>query len=88
LVLRKENCNGEGAECEGWTTACSTLDALDDIEPELRHLYGLVAAFRMLGDADDAIEPVAVSSLARSAGETLEEIERNWRIAIATWRGR
>jgi hypothetical protein len=71
---------------KGGRTARSPLDALDDIEPELRHLHGLIAAFRIPGEAGDAIEPVAVSSMARSAGEALEEVERNWRIAIGTFR--
>jgi hypothetical protein len=66
----------------------SAVDALDDIEPDLRHLDGLIAAFRILGEVDDSIEPVAVSSLARCARETLEEIERNWQTAIGALRGR
>ena len=58
------------------------------MEPDLRHLAGLITAFRILGEADDAIEPVAVSSIARCALETLEEIERNWRTAIGALRDR
>jgi hypothetical protein len=69
-------------------TVDSALDALDAMEPELRHLDGLIAAFRILGEADDSIEPVAVSSLARCARETLEGLERNWRTAIGTLRER
>jgi hypothetical protein len=53
---------------------------------DLRHLDGLITAFRILGEADDSIEPVAVSSLARCAQDTLEEIERNWRTAIGAMR--
>jgi hypothetical protein len=48
-------------------TVGSALGALDEMEPELRHLGGLIAAFRILGEADDSIEPVAVSTLARCA---------------------
>jgi len=66
----------------------SVLGALDDMEPHLRHLDGLVTAFRILGEADDSIEPVAVSSLARCVRETLEEIQRNWRTAIGALRER
>ncbi len=69
-------------------SAGSVLGALDEMEPELRHLDGLITAFRILGEADDSIEPVAVSSLARCARETLEEIERNWRTAIGALRER
>lgn len=70
------------------TTMGSALGALDEMEPELRHLDGLIAAFRILGEADDSIEPVAVSSLARCARETVEELERNWRTAIGALRDR
>lgn len=72
----------------GGSTAGSVLGALDDMEPDLRHLNGLITAFRILGEADDSIEPVAVSSLARCARETLEEIERRWRTAIGALRER
>ena len=53
------------------TMTGSVLGALDGMEPELRHLNGLIAVFRILGEADDSIEPVVVSSLARCARETL-----------------
>lgn len=66
--------------------ACTALGALDAIEPALRHLQGLIVAFRVLGEADDAMEPLAVSSLALSAAETLEVIQQNWRIAIESLR--
>ncbi|MEP9389441.1 hypothetical protein [Mesorhizobium sp. KR9-304] len=69
-------------------TVGSALGALDEMESDLRHLIGLIAAFRILGEADDSIEPVAVSSLARCAHETLEELERNWRTAIGALRER
>jgi hypothetical protein len=77
-----------GKNAERAPSTGAVLEALDDIEPELRHLDGLVTAFRILGEADDAIEPVAVSALARCARETLEEIERNWRAAIYALRAR
>lgn len=66
----------------------AVLSALDELEPELRHLVGLITALRILGEANDSIEPVAVSSLARCAQVTLEEIERNWRTAINAMRER
>lgn len=77
---------GQGSAGEMMTSA--VLGALDQMEPDLRHLDGLITAFRILGEADDSIEPVAVSSLARCAQETLEEIERNWRTAIGAMRER
>ncbi len=66
--------------------AKSALGALDAIEPELRHLDGLITVLRVLGEATDSIEPVAISSLARCAGQTLEDIERDWRAAIEALR--
>jgi hypothetical protein len=70
--------------CPGHETA---VEAIDGMEPELRQLTGLLVALRVLGEADDAIEPVAISSLARSAGSTLDDIERLWRTAIEALRG-
>ncbi len=77
---------GEAA-ADGMTVG-QALGALDEMEPELRHLGGLIAAFRILGEAGDSIEPVAVSSLARCARETLQELERHWRTAIGALRER
>lgn len=59
------------------------VDTLDGVEPELRQLTGLVMTLRILGEAGDAIEPLAISSVARSAGDTLNEIDKSWRQAIA-----
>ncbi len=69
--------------CLGHETA---VEAIDGMEPELRQLTGLLVALRVLGEADDAIEPVAISSLARSAGCTLDDIEQLWRTAIGALR--
>lgn len=65
----------------------TAVDAMDGIEPELRQLAGLVITLRILGEADDSIDPMAISSIARSAGDTLEEIDKSWRTAVATLRG-
>ena len=70
-------------DCPGRETA---VEAMDSMEPELRQLTGLLVALRVLGEADDAIEPVAISSLARSAGSTLADIEELWRTAIGALR--
>lgn len=64
----------------------TALDALDGMEPELRQLNGLLVALRVIGEADDVIEPVAISSLSRSAGSTLDDIEQLWRTAIQSLR--
>lgn len=68
------------------TRIVGAIDALDEIEPSLRHLAGLVAALRLLGEVDDSIEPIIVSALARCAEESLTEVERSWRIAIGKLR--
>lgn len=66
-----------------WAGATETAyDALDDVEPNVRHLTGLVAALRILGEAGDSIEQTAISALARCASAALDEIERDWRSAI------
>jgi hypothetical protein len=65
----------------------TALHAIDGMEPELRQLTGLLIALRVLGEADDAIEPVAISSLARSAASALYDIEHLWRTAIRALRG-
>lgn len=65
----------------------AATDAVDGMEPELRQLTGLLVALRVLGEADDAIEPVAISSLARSGCATLDDIEQLWRTAIEALRG-
>jgi len=64
------------------------LEALDDMEPDLHHLEGLITVFQILGEAGDSIEPIAVSSLAYCAHETLQKLERNWRVAISGARER
>jgi hypothetical protein len=86
LVLQKEHVDGERTDCDRRNGGNLALGALDEMEPDLRHLESLIAAFRILGEADDSIEPVAISSLARCARETLEELERNWRTAMGALR--
>ena len=78
----------KGQDSVGEMMTGAVLGALDQMEPDLRHLDGLITALRILGEAGDSIEPVAVSSLGRCASETLEEIERNWRTAIGAMRER
>lgn len=56
-------------------------DAADRMEPELYHLRGIVVALRIMGEARDSVEPVALSSLARSGGDALEIIEDAWESA-------
>jgi len=63
-------------------TRTAALHLLDDIEPNVHHLSGLVVALRVLGEARDSVEPIAIAALARCAGETVDEIERKWRSAL------
>jgi hypothetical protein len=76
----------KGKTTEAGAATGIALDTLDGIEPELRHLHGLITACTILGEADDSIEPVAIASLARCAREALKEIELNWRTAISALR--
>ncbi len=78
----------KGQNTADQTTPESAVGALDEMEPELRHLDGLITALRILGEADDSIEPIAMSSLARCARESLEQIEQDWRTAIRALRTR
>jgi hypothetical protein len=64
----------------------AATEAVDDMEPELRQLAGLVVTLRYLGEADDSIEPLAISAIARSAGNTLDQIDDAWRKATAALR--
>jgi hypothetical protein len=61
-------------------------EAVDDMEPELRQLAGLVITLRFLGEADDSIEPLAISAIARAAGSTLDQIDDAWRRAMEALR--
>jgi hypothetical protein len=84
----------KGQVVAGGTMTGSVLGTLDEMEPDLRHLAGLITAFRILGEADDSIEPVAVSSLARcarDAGRTRAKLADGDRrpataLIMATWR--
>ena len=64
----------------------AATEAVDDMEPELRQLAGLVMTLRYLGEADDSIEPLAISAIARSAGSTLDQNDDAWQRAIAALR--
>jgi hypothetical protein len=57
-------------------------DAVHDMEPALRHLEGVVALLTILGEAQDQIEPVALSALAKSARQIFEALSVSWRAAF------
>lgn len=56
-------------------------DALDCMEPDLRLLEGTVLVLRALSASDDAVEPIAIESVAYLAGETVSRIASRWREA-------
>jgi hypothetical protein len=58
------------------------MDAIHAMEPELRYLQGVVTVLTILGEAQDSVEPIALSSLARSGRQALESLSNSWRIAF------
>lgn len=58
-------------------------DAIHAMEPELRHLEGVVALLAILGEAQDSVEPAALSVLANSCRQALEPLSNSWRIVFA-----
>lgn len=52
--------------------------ALFQMEPDLQTLTGLLLACRVLGEADDHIEPAAIGAIARCGLEALERVTDGW----------
>lgn len=59
------------------------LAALFDMEPELRHLGGLLTVLSLLGETSDAVDPIALSSLGQAAQASFGSIEESWRELLA-----
>lgn len=57
-------------------------DALIRIEPDVRTLDGIVTALRILGDAQESIEPVALAALARCGTDAICEVKTGLRQAM------
>ncbi len=55
------------------------LDVLHSLEPELRHLSGLLTILSLLGETSDAVDPLALSSLGQAAQKSFGVVEENWR---------
>lgn len=55
------------------------LEVLYSLEPELRHLSGLLSILTLLGETSDAVDPIALSSLGQAAQESFGAIEESWR---------
>jgi hypothetical protein len=62
------------------TTEVSQIGAsLFAMEPELQTLEEMIAILRVLGEADDAVDPACLSLLADCAGEAVSTLSDNWR---------
>jgi hypothetical protein len=61
----------------------SVRDLLFSMEPEIQLLEGVVALLRILAEADDSIEPVAIAAVADCCGEAVSEVSTSWRAALA-----
>ena len=61
---------------------------LDHMEPDLRLLEGTVSVLRSLSETSDAVERVALETIAHLAGETVERITSRWRETCDLLRGR
>lgn len=55
------------------------VDAVHRMEPELRHLEGVLATLWILGEHRESIEPVALAALARSMEGSIDELTICWR---------
>ena len=61
----------------------SIRDALFHLEPEIRLLEGVVTALRVLGEAPDSIEPIALAALAHCGMTAMCELKLGLRQAMA-----
>jgi hypothetical protein len=66
----------------GHTISAAVRDYLLEIEPDLQHLQAVVTLLRVLGEAGDSIEPVALTGLAHLSGEALERVTSGWQAAL------
>lgn len=67
---------------QGLSQTLGAARALDEMEPELRQLDGLLAVLVLLGETSDSVEPIALSSLGRAARDAFETISENWKKAV------
>lgn len=73
---------GKRSDCveDGENGAALSL-ALDQMEPQLRLLQGVVAVLKGLSETADAVEPIALEAIAHLAGETVQQVVDHWREA-------
>lgn len=76
--------SGEAAE----TASIDTIrHAFFEIEPELRQIEGVLMLLAILGEADDSIEPIALSALARAGQAAFEQVSAQWRSGFEASKG-
>jgi len=60
----------------------SVREAIYEMETDLADLHGFVALLTILSEAQDSIDPAALSVLARSGRSTYEALSTAWRMAF------
>ena len=60
------------------------VDTVHRLEPELRHLEGILATLWILGEHRESIEPAALAALARSMEGSVDELTACWRQLFET----
>lgn len=71
---RSRQAGGDGEE--------DLRDALFRLEPDVRLLDGVVTALRILGEAQEPIEPIALAALARCGTDAMGEVKSGLRQAM------
>lgn len=65
----------------------AALDSLLRMEPQLRLLEGSVALLMALGETAEAVEPIALATLAKVSDDALTELRSSWRECLEQLRG-
>ena len=55
---------------------------MDRMESDLKLLEGVVSLLRSLSDTTDAVEPIAIETLAHMAGSPVDRLAAVWREAM------
>lgn len=63
------------------TDTSELTGALDRLETELHQLSGLLSVLKIIGEAVDAVDPVAIAALARASDQALGGALSAWRLA-------
>lgn len=65
------------------TDTSKIMEALDRLETELHQLSGVLTVLKIVGEAADGIEPVAIAALARASECSITAAMDAWRLAHA-----